>query len=471
VPDLFPHQAEAVEEITSGPLAHRYLADEQGLGKTATALRVSQRWDARLTLVICPASAVPVWVREAKTWWPEVTVITPRHPDEIKALRRRRDPCLVVINYDLLSRNREAWVQALRKLRLDVVICDEAHRLKNPDAARTIAVFGRACDGRGGIIEGVPHVLLLSGTPITRYHQDLWAPMRALWPERLWITGAFHAPMNRYQFRERFCRAVDQGFGERIVGNRNVEELARRLAGKPGFGRVVIRRTKPEVLKDLPPVRIVLTPLAVSVPDTMEYGIPEGLSSAELEAWIEARTVRQSATRRLMGEYKVDAAGAWLTDWLADNPTEKLIVFAVHRAVLGQLFQMATDQGAIPVLIDGETPLRERDARVARFQTQATCRVFLGQIAASGEAITLHAASTVVFAETDWNSTSIAQAVSRAHRIGQTASVLAHILIIPDSWDEKIHAIAARKAAGIADLWLHERQAGSTLDDDDRKVG
>src|SRR4029077_4973530 len=139
-------------------LAHRYLADDQGLGKTATALCALCRWEARLSLVIGPASAVPVWVREAGVWGPEVKVITPRHPDEVRDLRLRQDetppgPCLIVINYDLISRNREAWVQALRARRFDAVVCDEAHRLKNPDAARTIAVFGRACDGKGGIIE------------------------------------------------------------------------------------------------------------------------------------------------------------------------------------------------------------------------------------------------------------------------------------------------------------------------------
>lgn len=461
-PQLFPHQADAVADITAGPLPHRYLADEQGLGKTATALTALMVWEVTLGLVICPASAVPVWVREANTWWPGVKVFTPRQPDELVRVNRETGPCLVIINYDLLSRGGHDWLTALRSHSWGAVICDEAHRLKNPEAKRTQVVFGNKCDGVGGLIEGVAHVLLQSGTPITRYNMDLWAPMRALWPERLFLSGAFPVPMTQLQFREKFCLVVDNGFGPQVKGNQCTHELARRLAGKPGFGRVVIRRTKAEVAKDLPELRLVLTPIDLPVPVEMERDMPEGLSGDDLANWIDARVVRQSTTRRLMGEYKLSASIDWILDWLDDNPEDKLIVFAVHRAVLTAIYVDIIGHGIGAVQIDGETPLRLRDTRVQQFQTDLNCRCFVGQLATAGEAITLHAASTVVFVETDWNSTAIAQGLARAHRIGQRRAVLGHILIIPGSWDEKIHAIAARKAAGISALWAGEREHAET---------
>ena len=460
MPDLFSHQADAVADIVAGPLPHRYLADEQGLGKTATSLRALMGWEVTLGLVICPASAVPVWQREAKTWWwPGAKVLVARQPGDLKALNRESGrPCLVIITYDVLSRRGSAWLIALRAHAWGAMICDEAHRLKNPEARRTEAVFGRRCDGSGGLIKGVAHVLLLSGTPITRYNMDLWAPMRALWPERLFLSGLFPVPMTQRQFREKFCLLRDNGFGPQPVGNQNTPELARRLAGKPGFGRVVIRRTKAEVAKDLPELRIVLTPLDLPVPEHMEYDMPQGMSDDEIVAWIDARAVRQSTTRRLMGEYKLAAAILWILDWLDDNPDAKLIVFAVHRGVLARIYGALAGHSIGAVQIDGETPLRSRDDRVQVFQTDLKCRCFVGQLATAGEAITLHAASTVVFVETDWNSTAIAQGAARAHRIGQRRAVLAHILIIPGSWDEKIHSIAARKAAGVAALWAGERE-------------
>jgi SWI/SNF-related matrix-associated actin-dependent regulator 1 of chromatin subfamily A len=217
---------------------------------------------------------------------------------------------------------------------------------------------------------------------------------------------------------------------------------------------VFIRRTKLDVLKDLPPVRLVLTPLDLPPPEqALPETILDTLTDEQLAAWIDANAVSHASERRLLGEYKLPAIVPWVTDWLDDNPDDKLIVFATHRRVLDTLFAALHNAGHRPVLLDGRTRPQDRDAIVAEFQNDPKCRVFTGQLLAAGEAITLHAAATVVFAETDWSHVSIIQALSRAHRRGQRRAVLGHILVVPDSMDERIHGVAVRKAAGITALW------------------
>ena len=458
-PQLSPYQVEAVDEIAGNPdMPHRYLADEQGLGKTIEALCILIRWAVRVGMVICPASAIGVWRAEAARWWPQVTVLTPRGDLDLRALSERgatlRDhyaACLIVLSYDALSRAANAWVRLARTFRLDALVCDEAHRLKHR-SIRTRAVFGPGCTTRGGLTEDVPHALLLSGTPMTGFHADLWPALHALWPERLWYGASHRVPMTQHAYEDWFCVLRDDGFGPRPVANRNASELRIRLQGKGN--PVFIRRTKLDVLKDLPPVRLVLTPLDLPPPEqALPETILDTLTDEQLAAWIDANAVSHASERRLLGEYKLPAIVPWVTDWLDDNPDDKLIVFATHRRVLDTLFAALHNAGHRPVLLDGRTRPQDRDAIVAEFQNDPKCRVFTGQLLAAGEAITLHAAATVVFAETDWSHVSIIQALSRAHRRGQRRAVLGHILVVPDSMDERIHGVAVRKAAGITALW------------------
>jgi SNF2 family DNA or RNA helicase len=183
----------------------------------------------------------------------------------------------------------------------------------------------------------------------------------------------------------------------------------------------------------------------------------------QLDAWVTANatTVNSATARRALADYKLASAIAWITDWLDDNPDQKLIVFAVHRHVLQAIYNTLEQRRHHPVLLHGGTLPQHRPALIEQFQTLKANRVFVGQLVAAGESITLHAASTVVFVETDWSHTAIAQAMSRAHRRGQNEAVLGHLLIVPNSMDERIHAIALRKARGVTALWGGIPNAGS----------
>jgi SNF2 family DNA or RNA helicase len=183
----------------------------------------------------------------------------------------------------------------------------------------------------------------------------------------------------------------------------------------------------------------------------------------KLDAWISvtAATTNSATARRALGDYKLASALAWIIDWLDDNPDQKLIVFAVHRHVLEAIYTALQQRKFQPVLLHGGTRAQDRTQLIEDFQTLPARRVFVGQLLAAGESITLHAASTVVFVETDWSHAAMAQAMSRAHRRGQNEAVLGHVLIVPNSLDERIHAIAVRKARGITTLWGVHEDAGA----------
>ena len=116
--------------------------------------------------------------------------------------------------------------------------------------------------------------------------------------------------------------------------------------------------------------------------------------------------------------------------------TKKLVVFAYHKDVIVKLSAALADYGC--VTITGDTPSAYRQKNVQDFQKDPSCRVFIGQIQAAGDTITLTAASTVVFVESSWVPGEIDQATDRLHRIGQKNSVLVQFLVIDGSLEERM---------------------------------
>jgi SNF2 family DNA or RNA helicase len=279
-------------------------------------------------------------------------------------------------------------------------------------------------------------------------------------------------PLSEYQFRDRFSRVEQTPYGDRVVGSRNTDQLREMI--KPGFER----RTKADVFHDFPLIRYVTTPIplpsAIPQPwngDTMQYVNDDDLLM-HLEALTAADPGSPLATaRRVLGLRKVRPVLDWIDTWMMDNdPADKLIVFATHRDVLDALYRAQIDQRSrVPavVMIDGRTSPQNRAYAVEVFQHHPTCRLFLGQIVAAGEVITLTAASTVAIAEAEFVPARIAQAAARAHRIGQHNAVLVHLLSVPDSLDMRVNRIAARKAQELSGLFETSQGKGNDADADD----
>lgn len=415
----FAYQEDGVAFLAAHPVA--LLADEPGLGKTAQAILAAKALGLEKILVICPKTPMLNWTQEFRLWW-------------------RDGPLPTVLNYDLFSaKSPNATAVGIASRDWDLLILDEAHRLKNAGANRTKFVYRR-------VAPRARHKWLLTGTPTPNHNGELWTHLAALSPDL--IRGSSGRAMSRVEFEDLYCNViVDPRYGRRISGNRNTAELRERIAP------IVLRRKKSQVLKDLPALLFGTLPLAMENLRALKQlpNLPPSVDPGDTDAvvaWL--RSHPMPTERRLLGIAKAPAAAEAVEDAL-DAGNHKIILFAHHREVMDELQKRLSHLGL--VRIDGQTAQADRDAAVHTFQTDPGCRVFLGQITACGEAITLTAASHVLFAETSWTPSDNYQAACRAHRIGQTNAVTAQFLTAGGTLDDTIARVLARKAQGIADLF------------------
>lgn len=445
------------------------LGDEMGLGKTIQALGLINADGAcRRSLVVCPATLRANWRREAERWLTRPTRIDvvaagegfPAAPDD------GRDH-LVVLNYDILHKHQEA----LRASEWDLVVLDEAHYCKNPNARRTEHALGteeRVVRKRQrkqwykdpAVIPPIParRRLYLTGTPIVNRPVELWPLVHSLDPAR-WTSF--------WSYARRYCAAHYDGYGYKVDGADHLDELQARLRAS-----ILVRRLKADVLTELPPKRRQVIEMP---PETAEQ---KRVVAAELAAWarheatIEAARAAAELAKAAeeVGEYekaverlklsirvaftelaalrhatavaKAPTVVAMLHDLIDDDPERKLVVFAHHLDVIRAI---AEEFGPACVTLTGETPMAERQGAVDRFQTEPAVRVFVGGLHAAGVGITLTAAAHVVFAELDWTPGVLTQAEDRCHRIGQAASVLVQHLVLEGSLDARMARILVEK--------------------------
>jgi SWI/SNF-related matrix-associated actin-dependent regulator 1 of chromatin subfamily A len=403
------------------------IADEMGLGKTVEAIAVvNADTSVRSVLVVCPASLKLNWQRECERWLVrdlEVGVAAKAFPD---------DADVVIVNYDLLGK----WEKKLRR-EWDVLIVDECHYVKNKEAQRSKRLYALQAARK----------LFLTGTPILNRPVELFPIVSHLAPE---VFPKF------WGFAQRYCAPIQTNFGWDVTGASNLVELHEVLRGT-----IMVRRTKADVLKDLPPKRRQVIELASEAVSK--------LIAAERDAWErhrarlgelrssargsedesgpldgggdpEARAALRREVAEAFGELsklrhatalaKVPLVLEHLEAALQESP--KIVVFAHHRDVVERLAEPFADRA---VTLTGNDTAERRQASVDRFQTDPTCALFIGSITAAGFGLTLTAASHVVFAELDWVPANMTQAEDRTHRIGQKDSVLVQHLVLEDSLD------------------------------------
>lgn len=430
--------------------------DEQGVGKTIEAIRAADlRMVGGLT-VISPSVARVNWARELAKFG-----VLPRSTYVIETSKKPipRDVDVLIVSQDMIAN--PTVLNQLRRTRRAILIVDEAHGFKNPLAARTKALYGEECDRVGGLSEMADCVWPMTGTPMPNHAGELWPHLRALAPNR--ILNDAGKPMGYVEFLRRFTFGRPGPHKWVVMGNRNVPELKRRLAG------FSIRRRKKDVLKDLPPMffsEVAVAPdlqMVKQVRDLEkdeEYAALDAIlhvarqETGEIEqaddVFVERLAGEQmSRIRRLIGVLKV-APAAQLVAQEMEDPEYKLILFAHHKAVIAELAERLAEFN--PVVLTGATSTKNRQAAIDRFQTDPETRLFIGQTDACNSAITLTAASNVLFVEPSWVPAINAQAAARAHRIGQKSTVFARFLVLSGTLDEAITSVLRRKTAAIAEI-------------------
>jgi SNF2 family DNA or RNA helicase len=391
-PDLYDFQKEGVTFLAKARSA--LLADDVGIGKTAQAIHGCQEVGARSILVICTASIKYNWKKEAIKWGYDERDIWILNHNNVKTLP---ETGMFIINYDLCWRKNYAKV--LFKRTFDVLVCDEAHYLKNHKAKRAKAVWLRH-----GYADISYYRWMMTATPMLNRPVELHAMLAKMCPERL---GEYR---NYIAYTKRYCEGHDGKWGYDATGAENLEELAGRLEG------FMLRRSR-DVLPDKTLQKIY-----------MPY-------SKEIEKYLYTGEETESI-RRKIGLGKVKPSAEHITNILESE--DKVVVFAYHIDVCKGLAEALEDFA--PVVLRGATPTKKRQEVIDTFVNDPKCRVFIGQIQAAGEGIDglQYAASMGVFVEIAHTPGIIRQAIGRLYREGQKRPCLFQFLLVEGTVDEQV---------------------------------
>ena len=426
------------------------LADDMGLGKTIQVLALLARRRAvdgrRTSLVVAPRSLVYNWLDEAGRFTPELRTLDYTGTGREELRDRFADHDLVITTYGTLRRD----VTELAQTTFDYAILDEAQAIKNPESQTAKAARLLRAD----------HRLVLTGTPVENHLRELGSLFEFLNPGMLGRASAF-------------AEIVSAG----SAGAVDDEELARLSRA---LGPFILRRTKAEVLPELPAKteqtlfvtlgteqRSLYEELKAHYRAQLHQRIDElGLDRSRMQVLEALLRLRQAACHPELlvpegeggegrgasgtlaaigadgGDGDVGGAGSAKLDTLFEQLDEvldeghKALVFSQFTRLLGLVRRRLDADGTVYEYLDGKT--RDRAARVERFQTDPDCRLFLISLKAGGTGLNLTAADYVFLLDPWWNPAVEAQAVDRAHRIGQERPVIAYRLIARDTVEEKI---------------------------------
>ena len=383
------------------------LGDEMGLGKTVQALAVCAHLAARGAkhfLVVCPASVLLNWVNEIGGH----TRLT-AHPlhgagrDEAGAVWRR-DGGVAVTTFDTLAK------LDVRSEPVDLVIVDEAHYIKNPRAARSVAV--------GRVLARASRAVLLSGTPMENRIEEFRTLVRYLRPALAERLGP------------------DTGMAGATAFRRRVAE-------------VYLRRNQSDVLKELPDRIEVADWVDFTAADRRAYrdvlGGPNPFGALERLRHAGFRA-RDSAKAARVVELVRDAAEDDL----------KVVVFSRYLDVLARV---ESDLSGAPLWrLTGSIPPTRRQEIIDEFGRREGSGVLLTQIEAGGTGVNLQGASVAIITEPQWKPGIEDQAIARLHRMGQVRTVQVHRILARETVDELLLAVQGRKRM-LFDAFARESDA------------
>jgi SNF2 family DNA or RNA helicase len=423
-----------------------------GLGKSAQAITAADILDLKKILVLCPAVGRFNWVREFQKFSLRDPSFFP--VPILQATERPLTHCGIICSYNLMT-NKELSTWILSQT-WDLIILDEVHYLKNRNAQRTEAIFGALTHAAG-------YVWALSGTLAPNGCAGELYPVLYDFGS---VTGDY------WNFVRRFCYLRDTPFGTIVRGIRRPEQL------KALLNPIFLRRKKEDVIRDLPPILFTDHTIEAGPVDLNRWypelethmKTPERLAKMieEQQAAIDAVVnltglgadgigalgriqARCMQSLRFTGLQKIRDVVEIVSEELRSGAYDKIVLFAVHRAVVEDLWERLRKFN--PVTLYGGTPAKKRDRRIREFQTDPECKIFIGNIQSAGTSITLTAAHQVGFVEASWVPEENAQAAMRVHRIGQTKPVTVRFFNIANSSDEKIQMAIRRKTSDIVKLY------------------
>ena len=458
---LRPYQADGLNwlALLRAHRLHGILADDMGLGKTlqVLALLLGELDAGRLVepaLVVVPTSVLHNWLDQAARYAPDLSLVV--HHGIDRAPRIEAATHVVLTSYSVLLRDAEQ----LAALEWHYLVLDESHHVKNArsQAARVIARLTAR------------HRLFLTGTPLENHLGELWSQFNLLMPGLLGDARTF----------QRDFRVPIERHGD-----------ARRSAAlRARIAPYMLRRTKEDVARDLPPkseivMRVELDPGQRALYDALhaaqservrasiDRGDPSRSRVVVLAALLKLRQACcDPALLRTSGPLApaTSAKRRLLLEWLPELVDEgrRIIVFSSFASMLDLLAEDLRHAGIAFSKLTGSTASAARAAQIEAFQSRQR-PVFLVSLKAGGVGLDLSAADTVVLFDPWWNPAAERQAADRAHRIGQERPVFVYRLIAADTVEEGIAELQRRKLA-LAGRLLQVGELDALLDDDDLRT-
>lgn len=411
------------------------LADDMGLGKTLQALTMLEYFENKTgslkALVVCPTTLLYNWENEIKKFTPRMEYFIHHGGQRSRDLKELEPHHIIITTYGTLRSD----LMLLKEISFDFVILDESQAIKNPNSK----VARAAC-----LLQS-KHRICMSGTPLQNNTFDIYAQMNFLNPGLLGSSDFF---------RNEFATPIDK-FGEQ-----EQKEHLRKL-----IFPFILRRTKEQVAKDLPPkIETVLycemgeaqrsiydayrndfrdKVLGVIDKQGMERSqltILQGLM--KLRQICDSPAILNEDERYPNHSIKLEELSREITENISDH---KALVFSQFLGMLALIRQKLDEQGVKYEYFDGSTNVNDRQKAIDNFQNNPECRVFLISLKAGGVGLNLTAADYVYIVDPWWNPAVEQQAIDRTHRIGQTRNIFAYRMICKDTVEDKIIQLQEKK--------------------------
>lgn len=413
------------------------LADDMGLGKTIQTLAhlLVEKQSGRMTnptLIIAPTSLMSNWRREAERFTPDLNVLTLQGTERKQQFDKINGYDLILTTYPLLPRDE----QVLLEQQYYYLVLDEAQTIKNPTSKAAKLVRQISAE----------HRLCLTGTPMENHLGELWAQFDFLMPGFLSDSTTF----------KRTYRTPIETHGD----NQQRLRLSKRIAP------FMLRRTKQEVVKELPPKTEIIRSVPLcdkqaalyeSIRLTMEKKVRDaiaqkGLSRSHItildallklrQTCCDPRTLPLQEAQKIIASAKLDLLMEMLPELLEEG--RRILVFSQFTRMISLIEKELSAKQVNYAKLTGQT--RNRDEAIELFKS-GQANVFLISLKAGGVGLNLTEADTVIIYDPWWNPAVESQAADRAHRIGQDKPVFIYKLVTENTVEEKILAMQDRKRA------------------------
>ena len=413
------HQFAAIEKLVQH--SKFILADDMGVGKTGSSIIAALECGFKKILIICPATLKLNWKREI-SFYDDPNTVSIVDGNDWKYNK------WVVVNYDILrnfhhmpqrgAQSSDLPLTPIQISRFDLVIIDEAHKLKSATSNRSKIV--------NNFVYDIPNRWLLTGTPITNHPIDYFnllqiceSPLADNWQKYVKTYCAGRQFTNRATNKKYWV----------VSGHSNLDEL------REYTKEIILRRMKTEI-DDLPDK--IIRPIYLPLVSTVMYErymneYAQWLMDMEkegIEPPIWEHLTHLIKIRQMLSLDKIATTVELTNDFIEEG--KKVVIFTCFTETLDYLMEKF---GNIAVRLDGSMSLFNRQQSIDAFQNNPKIKVFIGNIIAGGVGITLTAGEIVIFNDLDWVPTNHVQAEDRCLRVGQKNNVNVFYPIFDETLD------------------------------------